>query len=123
MIIFQRGAFNPNKAIELVFTLLADFTKSFADGQRRRVNDLKRVGRGFSRRRRSNCRPVGVTKDTDPRNYFGLTLKAVEAAGLIVGNPFPQDAEPHLAFRTAKMLNGLCGTDHEGSMRLNRVIT
>lgn len=91
---------------------------------RRRIHDLKRVGSGFSHRcRRSNCRPVGVAKDTNPRNYFGLTLKAVEAAALIVVNPFPQDAEPHSAIRAAIMLNALCGSDHEASMRLNQVIT
>jgi hypothetical protein len=100
-----------------------DDINSFGNSQRR-VNDLKRGARGFSYRcRRSNCRPVGVAKDTNPRNHFGLTLNAVEAAGLIFDNPFPPDAEPHLASWAAIMLNGVLGTDHEGSMRLNLVIT
>jgi len=86
-----------------------------SNGQRHRVDDLKRFGREFSyRRSRSNCRPVGIAKDTNPRNYFGLALNAVEAAGLMFENPFPQDAEPHLAVRAAIVLNDLCGTDHQG---------
>ena len=93
-------------------------------GEPRRVNDLKRIGSGSSYRcRRPNCRPVRIAKDTNPGDYFDVTLDAFEATGLIFGNPFPQDAEPHLAIRAAIMLNGACRTDHEGSMRLNQTIT